>query len=169
MDIILIVALDRADAIGRDNKLPWHLPDDLRRFKALTTGQTILMGRRTYDSIGHALPNRRNLVLTRNPGFTAPDVEVVHSLEQALALASDPLFVIGGGAIYALAMPLATRLVLTRVETLITDADTHFPPWEPAEWREVLRSSHPIDARHALAFTFHDLVRVSPPADVNRG
>ncbi len=162
MDIILIVALDRAGAIGRDGNLPWHLPDDLRRFKALTTGHTILMGRRTFVSIGRPLPNRRNLVLTHDTAFTAPGIEVVHSMDEALASADDPLFVIGGGAVYAQALPIATRLVLTRVETTIADADTFFPKWEPGEWREVLRSAHPADERHAHDFTFHDLVRVRP-------
>ncbi len=164
MDIILIVALDNADAIGRNGTLPWHLPDDLRRFKALTTGHTILMGRRTFVSIGHPLPNRRNLVLTHDTAFTAPGIEVVHSMDEALASADDPLFVIGGGTVYAQALPIATRLVLTRVETTIADADTFFPKWESAEWREVLRSAHPADERHAHGFTFHDLVRVTGPA-----
>lgn len=163
MDIILIVALDRAGAIGRDGNLPWHLPDDLRRFKALTTDHTILMGRRTFASIGHALPKRRNLVLTHDPVFTAEGIEVVHSLDEALQAAADPLFVIGGGTVYAQALPLATRLVVTEVDTYIERADAWFPKWDPSDWREVLRSGHPADDRHAYAFTFRDLVRASAP------
>ncbi len=163
MDIILIVALDRAGAIGRDGNLPWHLPDDLRRFKALTTDHTILMGRRTFASIGHALPKRRNLVLTHDPAFNAEGVEVVHTFDEALQAAGDPLFVIGGGTVYAQALPLATRLVVTEVDTYIDGADAWFPKWEPGEWREVLRSGHPPDDRHAYAFTFRDLVRVNAP------
>ena len=162
MDIILIVALDRAGAIGRDGNLPWRLPDDLKRFKALTTGHTILMGRRTFTSIGRALPDRRNLVLTHDQSFHAPSVEPVHTFEEALSRADDPLFVIGGGTVYTQALPIATRLVLTEVDTLIEGADAFFPAWDPGEWREVLNSPHPADERHAHDFVFRDLVRVHP-------
>ncbi|MFN4160828.1 MAG: dihydrofolate reductase, partial [Stenotrophomonas sp.] len=135
MKLSLIAALDRRSAIGRGNALPWHLPDDLRRFKALTLGKPVLMGRRTAESLGRALPGRRNLVLTRGGQVPFPGMQAVASLEQALALAAaaggDELCVIGGGQVYALALPQATHLHLTHVETEAEGADAFFPPLPP--------------------------------------
>jgi dihydrofolate reductase len=159
--ITLIAALDRNRAIGRDGAMPWHLPDDLKRFKALTLGKPVLMGRRTALAIGRALPGRPNLVLTR--GATAPFAgqEVVHSLDAARARAgAAELCVIGGGEVYALAMPRATRLCLTEIDTTTLDADTFFPVFEARAWRAVARTHHPVDARHPLAFDFVDYERV---------
>ena len=154
--IALIAAMDRARAIGRGNAMPWHLPDDLKRFKAITTGKTVLMGRKTFESIGRALPKRRNIVLTRDPRFRAEGVQVVRSFEDAL---EDDLMVIGGGEVYALALPIATHLHLTFVDTQIAGADAFFPEWNPLEWREVAKEHHPADDRHAFAFDWVDFER----------
>ena len=159
-EVVLVVAHDRRRAIGRGNALPWLLPDDLARFKALTVGGTVLMGRRTAESIGRALPKRRNLVLTR--GGTAPFAgqEAIASFEAALDAAGNaPLFVIGGGEVYALALPVATRLELTLVDTQVEAADAWFPPYRPEAWRELAREHHAADARHAFAFDFVTLAR----------
>jgi len=149
--ITLIAALDEARAIGRGGELPWCLPDDLKRFKALTLGKTVLMGRKTFESIGRPLPQRRNLVLTRDSSFAATGVEVAHNLQDAL---EDDLFVIGGGEIYALTLPLATTLELTLVQTIIPDADAFFPAWNSAAFLEVRREHHAKDERHGSAFDF---------------
>ncbi len=158
--IAFVVAMDKNRAIGRAGALPWHLPDDLKRFKALTLGKTVLMGRKTFESIGRPLPKRRNVVLTKDPNFGAESVEVVHALDDALLL-DEEIMVIGGGEIYSLFLPMATHLHLTLVETTIPDADTFFPEWNPAQWRETYREFHPADARHAFAFSFVDLERVA--------
>ncbi len=160
-DLHLIAALDRRGAIGRGNALPWHLPDDLRRFKALTLGQPVLMGRRTAQSLGRALPGRRNLVLSRGGGVPFAGMEAVDSLGAALARVADArrLWVIGGGEVYALCLPHAAALHLTRVDTEVADADAFFPTVDPALWRETARARHPADDRHALAFDFVDYLR----------
>lgn len=160
--ISLIAALDREFAIGKDNALPWHLPDDLRRFKALTLGKPVLMGRKTAQALGRALPKRRNLVLTRSGGVAIPGMQAVGSLETALALAADAgdeLCVIGGGEVYALALPFATHLHLTFVATTIEGADAHFPRFDAGAWRELARAAHPADGAHAFAFTYVDYER----------
>lgn len=159
--LTLIAARDRRGAIGRAGALPWHLPDDLRRFKALTLDKPILMGRRTAVSLGRALPGRLNLVLTRAAEAPFAGMRAVASLEAALAVVADmsELCVIGGGEIYALTLPQATRLHLTEVATIVTDADAFFPAFARSDWREVARLQHPVDERHALAFDFVDLER----------
>ena len=157
--IALVVAMDKNRAIGRAGALPWHLPDDLKHFKALTLGKTVLMGRKTFQSIGRPLPKRRNVVLTKDPSFGAEGIEVVHSLDDALLL-DEEIMVIGGGEVYALFLPLATHLHLTLVDTTIPDADTFFPEWNPAQWRETYREFHPADERHLFSFNFVDLERV---------
>mgnify|MGYP000865982876 CR=1 FL=1 len=158
--LVLVAAMDRARAIGRDDALPWHLPADLRRFKALTLGGTVLMGRRTAQAIGRALPGRENLVLTRSGRAPFPGQRAVASLAQARALAGDaPLFVAGGGEVYALALPEATAMQLTLVETVVEGADAFFPPWDPGQWRVVDEQAHPADARHAHGFRFVGMVR----------
>jgi len=157
--LALLVAASENDVIGRDNALPWHLPDDLKHFKALTLGKPMLMGRRTFESIGRPLPGRTSLVLTRSSAWRHPQVEVVHSLEAALAQCRDAaeLVVIGGAAVFALAAPLAVRLYLTRVHAQL-QGDTYLPPLG-AGWREIERREHPADARHAYAMTFLTLSR----------
>lgn len=156
--IALVVAMDKNRAIGRGGALPWHLPDDLKRFRALTLGKTVLMGRKTFESIGRPLPQRRNVVLTRDPTFGGDGLEVVHSLEEALKL-DDELMVIGGGEVYTLFLPLATHLHLTLVDTVVPDADAFFPQWDSTGWRETYRAVHPPDERHPFAFSYVDLER----------
>jgi dihydrofolate reductase len=159
-EIVLIAAMDRNNAIGIDGALPWHLPDDLKRFKRLTLGHAMLMGRRTAQAIGRALPGRENLVLTRGATSPVPGMTIVRSLDHALALAEGPLMVVGGGEVYALALPRATQLALTFVDTTLPRADAWFPAFERGQWREVARSHHPADARHAFAYDDVDYVRV---------
>ena len=159
--IALVAALDRARGIGRGNALPWQLPDDLRRFKALTLGKPLLMGRKTAESLGRALPGRRNLVLTRSGGVPYEGMQAVASLDEALALAAgEPLMVIGGGEVYALALPRATELHLTHVDTVVADADAFFPAFDAEDWRVTAREAHAADSRHAHAFEFVDYTRV---------
>jgi dihydrofolate reductase len=160
MPISLVAALDRNHAIGRAGTMPWHLPDDLRRFKALTLGKPVLMGRRTALAIGRALPGRTNLVLTRGDAAPYAGQVVVHSLDEAVDRAgAGELAVIGGGEVYALALPRATHLYLTWVDTAVADADTFFPPFDAREWKETAREAHGADARHAWAFSFVDYSR----------
>jgi len=155
--ISLIAALDRNHAIGRDGAMPWHLPDDLKRFKALTLGKPVLMGRKTAIAIGRALPGRTNLVLTRGGEVPFAGQRAVASLDEAIAAAGkDELMVIGGGEVYALALPRATRLHLTWIDTAASDADAHFPRFDPTQWHETLREAHPADARHEYGFSFVD-------------
>jgi dihydrofolate reductase len=158
--ISLIVARARNGVIGRDNALPWRLPADLRRFKALTMGKPMLMGRRTFESIGRALPGRVNLVLTRDPAWQAAGAVAVHSLDEALAQAASAseLVVIGGAEPFKLVLPLAERIYLTDVHAAIP-GDTHFPELVPEEWHEVEHSEHAADADNAHAMSFRTLER----------
>lgn len=160
--ISLLAALDRHRAIGRNGAMPWHLPDDLKRFKALTLGKPVLMGRKTALAIGRALPGRANLVLTRANEAPFTGQQVVHSLDEALAasVGAEELVVVGGGEVYALALPRATHLLLTWIDTETPDADTFFPQFDPRDWREISREHHPADARHAFAFDFADYERI---------
>lgn len=160
MSISLIAAFDRNRAIGRAGAMPWHLSDDLKRFKALTLGKPVLMGRKTALAIGRPLPGRPNLVLTRGDRAPFDDQTVVHSLDDAVEFAGDgDLMVIGGGEVYALALPHARRIHLTLVDTTTPDADTFFPAFDPSAWREIERVHHPADAKHAFAFDFVDYAR----------
>ena len=158
--ITLVAALDRNRAIGRAGAMPWHLSDDLKRFKALTLGKPVLMGRKTALAIGRALPGRANLVLTRSAAAPFDGQAAVHSLDEAVRRAGDAeLMVIGGGELYALALPRATRMHLTEIDAATLDADTFFPAFDLREWREVAREHHAADAKHALAFDFVDYAR----------
>ena len=151
--ITLIVATERQRGIGINNTLPWRLPEDLAFFKRTTTGHTIIMGRKTFDSIGRPLPNRRNVVVTRNPGWTHAGVEVVGSLQQAAAVAGEgEAFVIGGAEIYQQALPLAQKLVVTEIDADIT-CDAFFPAIDPAHWQEVSRETHHA-ADNGLRYAF---------------
>ena len=142
--------------------MPWHLPDDLKRFKALTLGKPVLMGRKTAQAIGRALPGRRNLVLSRADGAPFAEMEIVHSLDAALTMAGgDELMVIGGGEVYALVLPFASRMHLTRIDTDTPDADAFFPAFDPRAWHETARVHHAADARHAFAFDFVDCERIA--------
>jgi len=164
--ISLIAALDRHHAIGRNNELPWRLPDDLKRFKALTLGKPVLMGRKTAQSLGRALPGRNNLVLTRSGQVPFEGMQAVASLEQALAMAGElgapELCVIGGAEIYALTLARAQALYLTYVETVVDGADTWFPGFVSDEWMETARDVHMADERHPFGFTFVDYRRARP-------
>ncbi len=162
--ITLIAALDRKRAIGFDNALPWRLPDDLKRFKSLTVGKTVLMGRKTAESLGRALPERRNLVLTRSGRVPFEGMQAVSTLEEALALCDDQeLMVIGGGEIYALALPRAQQMHLTHIDTELPQADAWFPSFDDNTWLETSSQSHDANDRHAHAFRFADYFRLSMP------
>ena len=157
----LVVAAAENDVIGRGNRLPWHLPADLKHFKALTLGRPILMGRKTYESIGKALPGRMNIVLTRSAEFSPGDCVVAASLEQAriAAAAQSTLMVIGGADIYRQCLPLANRIHLTLVHTRIADGDTLFTGWRGAEWESKSCERHEADDRNAYAYSFITLER----------
>ena len=160
LTIALVVAVARNGVIGRDNGLAWHLSADLKRFKALTMGTTLLMGRRTWDSIGRPLPGRRTLVLTRDPGFRVEGAETVHDWEAALATATgDRLMVVGGAEVYALALPHADRIHLTEVAAE-PEGDVRFPPYDRSVFREVLREEHPAGPRDDYPYAFVDLERM---------
>jgi len=141
--------------IGRGAALPWHLPEDMRHFKRLTTGHTIIMGRRTYDSVGKPLPNRRTVVLTRDRTFAPDRAVVAPDLASALASArgEDEVFVVGGAEIYELALPLAQRIYLTVVHAEV-DGDIYFPDFDIAEWTLVSDERHAADQKHAYPFSF---------------
>lgn len=163
MRLSLIAALDRQGAIGKGNALPWHLPADLKRFKALTLGKPVLMGRKTAESLGRALPGRRNLVLTRSGQVPFVGMEAVASVEDALRQARGEgvaeLCVIGGAEVYALCLPLATHMHLTHVDTAVEGADAFFPSFDAGRWRVIEREAHPADARHPFGFEFVDYLR----------
>ena len=163
--VSLIVAMTPLGVIGRDNDLPWRLPDDLKRFKALTMGKPVIMGRRTWDSIGRPLPGRTSIVLSRSARFMPQGAIVVPDLERALdaAGAVDEAFVIGGAQVYALALPFAQRLYLTLVHGDVP-GDARFPTVDPQQWREIERSERPADERHAFAMTFSVLERTGAAA-----
>jgi dihydrofolate reductase len=157
--ISIIAALDRNRAIGKQGGMPWYLPADLARFKSLTMGHPILMGRKTHASIGKALPGRRNIVITRDAGYAAPGCEIAGSLEDALRLAGEEeAFVIGGGEIYGQALPLARKLYLTRIDAAF-DADTFFPEFDESAWRIVSREAHAPDEKNSHPFEFVVLER----------
>ncbi len=157
----LVAAIADNGVIGRDQKLPWHLPADLAHFKRLTLDRTIVMGRRTWESLPGLLPRRRHIVLSRDPTFRADGCAVVTSLDAAIDAARDTseLMVIGGASLYAEALPRADRLHLTLVHASI-EGDVRFPPWDPSPWREVSRIGHAADERNAFAMSFVELRRV---------
>lgn len=161
----LIVAMAQNGVIGRDNALPWHLRQDLRRFKAQTLGKPILMGRKTFESIGRPLPERTNFVLTRDRGWSAAGVTVAHSVEEALARAagSEELVAIGGAEVYRLVLPFARRIYLTHVHADVP-GDTYFPEFDATQWADVECRMHPADERHAYPVTFVTLERRNAPA-----
>ncbi len=160
MKLCAVVAASDNDVIGRDNTLPWHLPADLAHFRQLTLGHPVLMGRRTFESIGKPLPGRRNLVLSRG-GFRAEGVESVSSLAEARARAADAaqLMVIGGADLFALAMPQLDLIHLTRVHAQVP-GDIFLPPLAAAQWREIAREERPADERNAYPMSFITLERV---------
>ena len=155
MIISLIAAIGKNNAIGVGGKLPWNLPDDLKRFKEITKGHCVIMGRKTYESIGRLLPERKNIIITRNKEYKIDGAIIVSSIEEALKECggdNEP-FVIGGGEIFKIALPYANKMYLTRVDTKIP-ADAFFPEWNPDEWKILSKEFHPKDARHEYDFTF---------------
>jgi dihydrofolate reductase len=160
MTISLIAAVSKNRVIGKDNDLPWHLPDDMKYFMQTTKGHHVIMGRRNYDSLPEKfrpLPNRTNIVVTRQKDFKADRCTVVHSIEDAIALAKknneQEVFIIGGAEIYKLGFPIAQRLYLTEIDAEI-EGDTFFPEFKKQNWEEISRVHHIVDARHAHAFDF---------------
>lgn len=153
MIVSLIVAAATNNVIGSDGELPWHLPDDLRNFKRLTTGKPIVMGRKTHESIGRPLPDRRNVVITRDPDYVAAGCDVVTSPEAAMELLHDvaEVMIIGGGQVYGAFLPLADRIYLTRVQAEV-DGDVVFPELDENEWTLLSSNPHDADDTHRLAF-----------------
>jgi dihydrofolate reductase len=156
-EITLVLARADNGVIGHDGGLPWHLPADLKHFKAITAGKPMIMGRRTFDSLPGLLPGRRHIVLTRDPAWRAPGAEVAHEVEGALALAGGDVSVIGGAEIFALFLDRADRIELTEVHAEVV-GDAHVPPVDAAAWREVGRERHEA-VGEAPAFSFVSLVR----------
>ena len=155
--LTIIVAAGEKNAIGKDNDLIWHLSNDLKRFKSLTNGHHIIMGRKTFESFPKPLPNRTHIVITRQKDYKAPTgVIIVNSLTDAIdAARNDPQpFIIGGGEIYKQSMSLADKLEITRVHSTFEDADTFFPEIDAMHWKEVSRTTHDADEKHAYAFSF---------------
>ncbi|MEO7493703.1 MAG: dihydrofolate reductase [Massilia sp.] len=144
--LTLVVAIDAQNGIGVDNTLPWRLPEDLAHFKRVTSGHPIIMGRKTFDSIGRPLPNRRNIVVTRNPAWRHDGVDTATSLDAAIALVGDtPACIIGGAQIFTEAVPLADRMIVTEIAHAFA-CDTFFPPIDRQQWREVAREVHHSEA-----------------------
>jgi dihydrofolate reductase len=159
----IIVAVAENGVIGSGNQLPWRLPDDLKRFKALSLGKPIVMGRKTFDSIGRPLPGRLNIVISRQPGLEIPGCTVVTSIDEAIAAArpAPEIVIVGGADIYRQVLPQVQVIHLTRVHASV-DGDVVFPTLQEQQWREVAKEYHPADERHAHAFTFSTLERVAP-------
>ena len=153
MTLSLIVAASRNNVIGNEGGLPWHLPDDLGHFKRLTMGKPVIMGRRTFESIGRPLPDRRNIVMTRQADYSAKGCEVVSSVDEALELVhgTDEVMIIGGGQVYRDFLQRADRIYLTRVQADV-EGDTHFPEIDEAAWQMVRSQHHAADERHAYEF-----------------
>lgn len=161
MKLALIAAYAQNRVVGIDNKLPWHLPEDLKYFKRITTGKAIIMGRKTYESIGRPLPNRTNIVITRNPDFSAPGVEVVASLDAAVELAEgvneingiEETMVIGGAQIYAEALPKADRLYITHVHAEV-HGDAYFPEVDLTQWQAIAKEDYAADDHNPFNYSF---------------
>ncbi|OIN56273.1 dihydrofolate reductase [Arsenicibacter rosenii] len=162
MKISMIWAEAENGTIGRNNNLPWHLPDDFRYFKETTSGHPIIMGRKSFESLGKPLPKRTNIIITRNPDFRPAGVTVVNSLEEGIqaaqAVNQEQIFIIGGAEIYRQALPLANTLYITEVHKTY-EGDAHAPYVNRSEWNEVSRIHHPVDERHETSFDFVVLTR----------
>lgn len=160
--VILIAALDRHRVIGKQNQLPWRLPDDLKTFKERTLGHPVVMGRKTWASIGRPLPGRRNLVFTRQSDYPLEGAERVDSVEEALAACAEVplLFVIGGAEIYRMFLPVADEMFLTEVHTDVEGGDAFFPEIPLGMFQEVCRLSHHKDDRHAFAYDFVEYEKI---------
>jgi len=153
--ISLILAIGKNNEIGFGNKLPWHLPDDLKRFRDITRGHTVIMGRKTYESIGRLLPERKNIIITRDKNYKVAGATMVSSIEEAIKETEneEEAFVIGGGEICKLALPYAKKMYLTHVDTSLP-ADSFFPQFDINDWKIVKEEFHPRDAKHKFDFTF---------------
>jgi len=160
MIVTIVVAIAENYAIGKNNQLLWHMPADLKHFKQITSGHTVIMGRKTYDSVGKPLPNRRNIIITRQE-ITIPGCEVVKSVDDALELCTneEEVFIVGGAEIYKLAMPKTDRIYLTIIHHSF-EADTLFPEIDYMEWKEVSREDHPADEKHKYSYSFITLERI---------
>ncbi|MCF5848861.1 type 3 dihydrofolate reductase [Aeromonas veronii] len=162
MKISMIAAMAHDRVIGKDNLMPWHMPADLAHFKRVTLGKPVLMGRKTFESIGRPLPGRRNLVISRNPDYQAEGIEVVGSVEAALALLAgssvEELMVIGGGHLYAEMLPSADCLYLTRID-LAVEGDTRFPAFDDGQWQRIACESHPADEKNPHSYSFETWLR----------
>ncbi|WP_433901223.1 dihydrofolate reductase [Sphingobacterium puteale] len=158
--ITLIVAASENNAIGINNQMPWHLPNDFKYFKRSTIEHSVLMGRKTFEAIGKALPDRRNIVITRNANFQGEDIDVANSIQEALLYCRDEreVFIIGGANIYLQALPLANKVLLTRVHTTI-QADAFFPELSSEEWELISAEPHQADDKHAFDYTFEVYTR----------
>ncbi|HET7922114.1 MAG TPA: dihydrofolate reductase [Gammaproteobacteria bacterium] len=159
----LIVAAGERNEIGRDGRMPWHLPADLRHFKTVTLGKPVIMGRRTHESIGQPLPGRRNIVVTRNRAYRAEGCDVAHTLAEAIVMtAGEPeVMLIGGGELYREGLPRAQRIYLTRVHGQF-EADTYFPKLDMTQWSELAHEAHPVDESNPYACSFMVLERRIP-------
>ena len=151
--ISIIVAMAKNRVIGANGAIPWHLPGELKRFKALTMGHSIIMGRKTWESIGRLLPGRKTVIVTRQPGYRVPGATVAHSLDDAITACGNDteIFVIGGAELYAQALPRAGRLYLTTVDAEVA-GDTLMPEFDPGSWRETSSTSFAVDERHRYPF-----------------
>lgn len=168
MIVSLIVAMDETRAIGIDNELPWHLSQDLKHFKRITMGHHLIMGRKTYQSIGGILPGRTMIILTRNKGFQAEGCLIAHSFQEALHLAEErgeeEVFVIGGASVFEQALPISDRLYLTRVHTEV-EADTYFPAFQREDWELVSETRYEADPDNQYPFTIKYFVRAGGELD----
>ena len=154
MKISLIAAVSRSGVIGKDNKMPWHLPADLKYFKSITMGKPIVMGRKTFESLGRPLPGRDNIVMTENRNFSADGVKVIHSIDDLSSLTeAEEVMVIGGAQIYTTFLPVASRMFLTQVNCQV-EGDTWFPDFDPADWEITMLESHKADENNTCDYTF---------------
>ncbi len=159
--ITMIAAAAENNELGKDNGIIWHLPDDFKRFKKLTSGHYIIMGRRTFDSLDKALPNRTNVVITRNKNYQKEGAVVVNTMEEALKISEEDNqpFIIGGGEIYKMGLPIADKIELTRVHGTFEGADTFFPEFSKEEWKLISEVEHGKDEKHKYSFTYETWVR----------
>ncbi len=159
--LTLIAAMGKNRAIGLDGRMPWHLPAELQHFKKATMGKAIVMGRKTWQAIGRPLPGRQNIVVSRNPDFHAEGVDLATSLADAIAMSqSDEVMIVGGGQLYALALPLASRMVLTLID-IEPEADTWFPEWDEKEWSLTSERHFPVDEKNKLAYRIVEFNRIA--------
>ncbi|CAM3312310.1 dihydrofolate reductase [Aequorivita lipolytica] len=159
--ITMIAAAGENNELGKDSYLLWHLPDDFKRFKQLTTSHHIIMGRKTFETFPKPLPNRTHIIITRNKDYNKKGAVVVHSLEEALQISKDDLqpFIIGGGEIYKMGLSVADKIELTRVHGTFNDADTFFPEFSKEDWQVITEVEHEKDEKHKYAFTYETWVR----------